>query len=85
MKLLFNFYVKRTVCRQDFDAKFNLTYHNGAPVVDISLRVFKGSVFNLDTNIVLIICEGNTVKTCEQEPKIFRVSLAWFLTDMVSK
>ena len=35
LKLLFNFYVKRTVHRQDFDAKFNLTYHNGAPVADI--------------------------------------------------
>ena len=27
LKLLFNFYVKRTVRRQDFGAKFNLTYH----------------------------------------------------------
>ena len=33
--LLFNFYVKRTVHRQDFGAKFNLTYHNGTPVADI--------------------------------------------------
>ena len=32
---LLNFYVKRTVRRQDFGAKFNLTYHNGAPVEDI--------------------------------------------------
>ena len=31
---LFNFYVKRTVRRQDFGAKFNLKYHNGAPVAD---------------------------------------------------
>ena len=30
-----NFYVKRTVYGQDFGAKFNLTYHNGAPVADI--------------------------------------------------
>ena len=35
LNLLFNFYVKRTVHRQDFGAKFNLTYHNGAPVADI--------------------------------------------------
>ena len=35
LKLLFNFYVKRTVRRQDFGAKFNLTFHNGAPVADI--------------------------------------------------
>ena len=34
LKLL-NFYVKRTVHRQDFGAKFNFTYHNGAPVADI--------------------------------------------------
>ena len=27
LKLLFNFYVKRTVRRQDFGAKFNLTFH----------------------------------------------------------
>ena len=38
LKLLFNFYVKRTVSRQDFGAKFNLTYHNGAPVADILER-----------------------------------------------
>ena len=35
LKLLLNFYVKRTVRRQDFGAKFNLTFHNGAPVADI--------------------------------------------------
>ena len=35
LKLLFNSYVKRTVRRQDFGAKFNLTFHNGAPVADI--------------------------------------------------
>ena len=35
IELLFNFYVKKTVRRQDFGAKFNLTYHNGAPVADI--------------------------------------------------
>ena len=35
LKWLFNFYVKRTVRRQDFGAKFNLTFHNGTPVVDI--------------------------------------------------
>ena len=35
LKLLFNFYVKRTVRRQDFGAKFNLAYHNGTPVADI--------------------------------------------------
>ena len=35
MNLLFNFYFKRTVLRQDFVAKFNLTYHNGPPVTDI--------------------------------------------------
>ena len=35
LKLLLNFYVKRTVRRQDFGAKFNLTYHNGAGVADI--------------------------------------------------
>ena len=35
LKLLFHFYVKRTIHRQDFGAKFNLTYHNGAPVADI--------------------------------------------------
>ena len=35
LKLLFNFYVKRTVHRQDFGAKFNVTYRNGAPVEDI--------------------------------------------------
>ena len=40
LKLLFNFYVKRTVGRQDFDAKFNLTYYNGAPVADI-LKCFR--------------------------------------------
>ena len=30
-----NFYVKRTVHTQDFGAKVNLTYHNGAHVADI--------------------------------------------------
>ena len=35
LKLLFNFYVKNTVRRQDFGAKFDLTCHNGAPVADI--------------------------------------------------
>ena len=35
LKLLFNFYVNRTIRRQDFGAKFNITYHNGAPVSDI--------------------------------------------------
>ena len=35
LKLLFNFYVTRTVRRQDFGAKFNLTFYNGAPVADI--------------------------------------------------
>ena len=29
---MFNFYVKMTVRRQDFGAKFNLIYHNGALV-----------------------------------------------------
>ena len=28
LKLLFNFYAKRTIRRKDFGAKFNLTYHN---------------------------------------------------------
>ena len=40
LKLLFNFYVKRTVRRQHFGAKFNLTYHNGAPVLDILRHYF---------------------------------------------
>ena len=48
MKLLFNFYVKRTVHRQDFGAKFNLAYHNGAPVADtlknITCEVPQGSL-----------------------------------------
>ena len=35
LKLCFNFRVKRTVRRQDFGAKFNLTYDNRAPVADI--------------------------------------------------
>ena len=35
LKLLFNFYVKRTVHKQDFGAKFNLAYHNGVPIADI--------------------------------------------------
>ena len=35
LKLLFNFYVTRTVHRQDFGAKCNFTYHNGAPVTNI--------------------------------------------------
>ena len=35
LKLLFNFYVKRTVNRQDFAAKFNFTNQNGASVADI--------------------------------------------------
>ena len=35
LTLLFNFYVKRTVRRQDFGSKFNTTYHNGALVADI--------------------------------------------------
>ena len=29
-----------TVRRQDFGAKFNLTYHNGAPVADILNSAF---------------------------------------------
>ena len=44
LKLLFNFYVKRTVRRQDSGAKFNLTYHNGAPVadtLDLTLYILK--------------------------------------------
>ena len=35
LNLLFNFYAKKTVRRPDFGAKFNLTYHNGAPVAEI--------------------------------------------------
>ena len=35
LKLLFNLYVKRTVHRQNFGTKLNLTNHNGAPVADI--------------------------------------------------
>ena len=35
LKLLFNFYARRTVQRQDFGAKFKLSYHNGVPVADI--------------------------------------------------
>ena len=31
----FDLQVKRTVNRQDFGAKFNLTYHNDGPVMDI--------------------------------------------------
>ena len=44
LKLMFNFYVKRTVRRQDFAAKFNLTYHKGAPVADI-LNLYELIVF----------------------------------------
>ena len=35
LKLLCNFHVKRTVRRQDFGTKFNLTFHNGASIADI--------------------------------------------------
>ena len=35
LKLLSNIHVKRTVHKQDFGAKFNLAYHNGAHVWDI--------------------------------------------------
>ena len=35
LELLSNFYVKRTVHRQDFGAKSCLTCHNGVPVADI--------------------------------------------------
>ena len=44
LKLSFNFYVKRTVSRQAFGAKFNLTYHNGAPVANI-LKVDRESCY----------------------------------------
>ena len=30
-----NFYARKTVHKQDFGAKFNLSYHDGAPVADI--------------------------------------------------
>ena len=43
LKLLFNFYVKRTVHRQDFGAKFRLTYHNGASVEDILKKIQRNS------------------------------------------
>ena len=48
---LFNFYVKRIVDRQTFGAKFNLTYHNGAPVADI----LKLGILKLITNMALTI------------------------------
>ena len=35
IEVVVNFYVKRTVRKQDFGAKFNLTCYNGAPVVDM--------------------------------------------------
>ena len=38
MKGLIQFFVKTTVHRQDFGAKFNFTYHNGTPVADIPKR-----------------------------------------------
>ena len=45
LKLLFNFYVKRTVRSQDFGAKFNLTFHNGAPVADILNSSYLGLAY----------------------------------------
>ena len=39
LTLLLNFYVKMTVRREDFGAKFNIIYHNGAPVADIFKRI----------------------------------------------
>ena len=58
LKLLFNFYVKRIVRRQDFGAKFNLTYHNGAPVADILKveREFYSNYYCVFLNIKDISC-----------------------------
>ena len=52
LKLLFNFYVKRTVHRQDFGAKFNLTYHSGAPVADTQ---------SLNYDLVDILCNSANI------------------------
>ena len=49
LKLLFNFYVKRTVGRQDFGAKFNLTFHNGAPVADILKPITTTTTTNIES------------------------------------
>ena len=43
--MLFNFYVKRTVHRQDSGVKFNLAYHNGAPVADILNDLFICTIY----------------------------------------
>ena len=50
LKLLFNFYVKRTVRKQDFGAKFNLTFHNGAPVADILKLLFFRVIMDFGAN-----------------------------------
>ena len=55
LKVLFNFYVRRTVRRQDFGAKFNHTFHNGAPVADI-LKITWCSQFKVLMAIILTQC-----------------------------
>ena len=55
LKLLFNIYVKRTVRRPDFGAKFNLTFHNGAPVADI-LKITIWSQFKVLMAILFTQC-----------------------------
>ena len=51
LKLLFNLYVKRTVRRQDFGAKLNLTNHNGAHVADILNCLLLKSIYRTDALI----------------------------------
>ena len=60
LKLLFNFYVKRTVRRQDFGAKFNLTYHNGTPVADI-LKDLEALVYcnNNNNSAIILFSRGS--------------------------
>ena len=52
LKSLFNIYIKRTVHRQDFGAKFNLTCHNGALVEDILKKLLDKIQFLFVSNIL---------------------------------
>ena len=52
LKSLFNFYVKRTAHRQDFGAKFNLTYHNGALAADILKKLLDRIQVLFDSKIL---------------------------------
>ena len=51
LKLLSNFYIKKTAHRQDFGVKFDLTYHNGVPVADILKQPLVNSKMSLTSTI----------------------------------